>query len=83
MEDMSGYSAEGIVEGYFGQESYSERLLERVRRYKELVELKNPSDDERAERAKILVEMKQVSGDLAREAREAFEEIEDRRKRHD
>lgn len=83
MEDMSGYSAEGIVEGYFGQESYSERLLERVRRYKELVEIKNPSDDERAERAKILVEMKQVSGDLAREAREAFEEIEDRRKHHD
>lgn len=83
MEDMSGYSAEGIVEGYFGQESYSERLLERVQRYKELVELKNPSDDERAERAKILVEMKQVSGDLAREAREAFEEIEDRRKRYD
>ena len=39
MEDMSGYSAEGIVEGYFGQESYSERLLERVRRYKELVEI--------------------------------------------
>lgn len=83
MEDMSGYPAEGIVEGYFGQETYSERLLERVRRYKELVELKNPSDDERAERAKILVEMKQVSGALAREAREAFEEIEDRRKRHD
>ena len=49
----------------------------------ELVEIKNPSDDERAERAKILVEMKQVSGDLAREAREAFEEIEDRRKHHD
>lgn len=83
MEDMSGYSAEGIVEGYFGQESYSERLLERVQRYKELVELKNPSDDERAERAKILTEMKRVSGDLAREAREAFEEIEDRRKHYD
>ena len=83
MEDMSAYSAEGIVEGYFGVESYSKRLLQRVRRYKELVELTNPTDDERAERAKISVEMKQVPGDLAWEAKEAFEEIESRRKHHD
>ncbi len=80
---MSAYSAEGIVEGYFGVESYSKRLLQRVRRYKELVELTNPTDDERAERAKISVEMKQVPGDLAWEAKEAFEEIESRRKHHD
>ncbi len=83
MEDMSGYSAEGIVEGYFGVESYSERLLQRVRRYEELVNLKNPTNEERAERAKILVEMKRVPGDLAREAKEAFDEIESRRKRYD
>lgn len=83
MEDMSAYSAEGIVEGYFGVESYSKRLLQRVRRYKELVERKNPTDDERAERAKISVEMKQVPGDLAWEAKEAFEEIESRRKHYD
>lgn len=83
MEDMSAYSAEGIVEGYFGVESYSKRLLQRVRRYKELVELTNPTDDERAERAKISVEMKQVPGDLAWEAKEAFEEIQSRRKHHD
>ena len=83
MEDMSGYSAEGIVEGYFCVESYSERLLQRVKRYEELVNLKNPTDEERAERAKILVEMKRVPGDLAREAKEAFDEIESRRKRYD
>lgn len=82
MEDMSGYSAEGIVEGYFGVESYSERLLQRVRRYEELVNLKNPTNEERAERAKILVEMKRVPGDLAREAKEAFDEIESRRKQY-
>ena len=83
MEDISGYSAEGIVEGYFCVESYSERLLQRVKRYEELVNLKNPTDEERAERAKILVEMKRVPGDLAREAKEAFDEIESRRKRYD
>ncbi|XCP84166.1 AAA family ATPase [Roseburia hominis] len=83
MEDMSGYSAEGIVEGYFEQDSYSDLLLRKVKRYGELVELKNPTDDERAERAVLLMEMKQLSGDLARDARNAFEEIEDRRKRND
>lgn len=55
--------------------------MQRGRRYEELVGLKSPTDEERAEKAEILAEMKRVSGDLAREAREAFEEIEDRRKR--
>ncbi len=83
MEDMSGYPAEGIVEGYFGQESYSERLLKKVKRYEELAFLKDPTEDERTERAKLLAEMKRLSGDLAKEAKNAFEEIEDKRKHHD
>ncbi len=60
MEDMSGYPAEGIVEGYFGQESYSERLLKKVKRYEELAFLKDPTEDERTERAKLLAEMKRL-----------------------
>ena len=83
MEDMSGYSAEGIVEGYFEFESYSEILLQKVRRYEVLVNKENPTEEERVERAKLLVEMKQLSGDLAREAKDAFEEIEQRRKQYD
>lgn len=83
MEDMSGYSAEGIVEGYFEFEAYSEVLLKKVRRYEALVYKENPTEEERIERAKLLVEMKQLSGDLAREAKDAFEEIEQRRKQYD
>lgn len=83
MEDMSDYSAEGIVEGYFGLEAYSEKLLKNVKRYAELVEKDNPTEEERDERARIRTELKQLSGDLSKEARDAFEEIEDRRKRHD
>ena len=83
MEDMSGYSAEGIVEGYFEFESYSEILLQKVRRYEALVNKESPTEEERVERAKLLVEMKQLSGDLAREAKDAFEEIEQRRKQYD
>ena len=80
MEDMSDYSAEGIVEGYFGLEAYSEKLLKNVKRYAELVEKDNPTEEERDERARIRTELKQLSGDLSKEARDAFEEIEDRRK---
>lgn len=83
MEDMSGYPAEGIVEGYFGQESYSQKLRKKVKRYEKLAFLRNPTEDERVERAKLQAEMKQLSGDLAKEAKSAFEEIEDRRKQYD
>ena len=80
MENMSGYSAEGIVEGYFEYDSYSDILLKKVKRYETLVNLKNPTEEERAERAKTLIELKQLSGDLSKEAKSAFEEIEQKRK---
>ncbi len=83
MENMSGYSAEGIVEGYFEYESYSDLLLKKVKRYETLVNLQNPTDEERAERAKILIGLKQLSGDLSKEAKSAFEEIEQKRTRYD
>lgn len=83
MEDMSDYSAEGIVEGYFGLEAYSEKLLKNVKRYAELMEKENPTEEEMDERGRIRTELKQLSGDLSKEARDAFEEIEDRRKQHD
>lgn len=83
MENMSGYSAEGIVEGYFELESYSDTLLRKVKRYETLVEINHPTEDQRAERAALNMELKQLSGDLSREAKSAFEEIEDRRKHND
>lgn len=83
MENMSGYSAEGIVEGYFGLESYSKHLLQKVKRYEYLAFLSNPTDEERGERALLLSEMKRLAGDLAGEAKDAFEEIEARRKQYD
>ena len=80
MENMSGYSAEGIVEGYFEQESYSDTLLRKIKQYEKLVKIDHPTEEQRAERAVLNLELKQLSGDLSREAKSAFEEIEDRRK---
>lgn len=83
MENMSGYSAEGIVEGYFGLDSYSQELMEKVKRYEYLSFLPSPTDEEREERAMLLCELKRLPGDLVGEVKDAFEEIEKRRKKHD
>lgn len=64
VEDMSGYSAEGIVEGYFESESYSKLLLEKVVRYKILSEVVHPTEEERAERANLRMYLKQLSGNF-------------------
>lgn len=83
MENMSGYPAEGIVEGYFGFDTYSDLLMKKVKRYEVLVNQKSLTEEERAERAGLFVELKQLSGDLAKEAKGAFEEIEQKRKQND
>lgn len=83
VEDMSGYSAEGIVEGYFESEAYSKNLLEKIHRYKVLSEVIQPTEEERIERANLRTYLKQLSGNLATEARDAFEDIEQNRRKHD
>ena len=81
VENLASYSAEGIVEGYFESEEYSEELKKKLMRYEQLVFQENLSEEERAERAELRMELKNLSNDLAGEAKEAYEEIEDRRKR--
>ena len=82
IEDMSACSAESIVEGYFDEQSYSEEIRRKILRYEELAFLREPSDEERAERAELRIQLKGLSGQLSGEAKAAFEEIEDRRKRN-
>lgn len=82
VEDMSAYSAESIVEGYFDEQSYSEEIRRKILRYEALAFLQEPSEEERAERAELRIQLKGLSGQLSGEAKAAFEEIEDRRKRN-
>lgn len=78
--DFSNYSADDIAEGYFDTEAYSEKLREKVERYRELVNSKAVSEDARAERARLRVELQNVSGTFAKEIRDEFDCIEKRRK---
>ena len=80
LENMSQYSYEGIVEGYFEVDNYSNELKEKISKYRELAFKNNLSDDERALRAELRIELKNASNDLAKELKEEFELIENQRK---
>ena len=81
VEDLSAYSYEGIVEGYFQVDNYSNELKEKIAEYKKLAFAENLSDDEKARRAELRIELKNSSNDLAKELKLEFEEIERIRKK--
>lgn len=80
VEGLSEYSYEGIVEGYFEVDNYSQELKEKINEYRELAFKKNLSDDEKALRAELRIELKNASNDLAKELKEEFKQIEKQRK---
>lgn len=80
MENLSNYSYDGIVEGYFEIDNYSRELKEKVDEYKILVFRNDLNEDERARRAELKIELKNASNDLAKELKAEFYEIEEKRK---
>ena len=80
IEYLSNYSYEGIVEGYFEVDNYSKELKEKLEEYKNLAFRKDLNDDEKARRAELRIEFKNASNDLAKELKDEFNEIEEKRK---
>lgn len=80
VEDLSGYSAEGIVEGYFENDLYSDQAKLKLKRYRELLRKEKLSASERAERARLRDELQNIPAELAKEMKDAFEELEAERK---
>lgn len=80
LEDLSKYSYDGIVEGYFEVDSYSEELKEKIEEYRSLAFKNNLNEDESARRAELKIELKNASNDLAKELKAEFNEIEEKRK---
>lgn len=76
LENLSNFSYEGIVEGYFDVDNYSKELKEKISEYKELALKDFLSEDERARRAELRLEIKNASNDLAMELKAEFNEIE-------
>lgn len=81
LENLSNYSYDGIVEGYFEVDSYSKELKEKIEEYKSLVYRNDLNEDESARRAELRIELKNASGDLAKQLKSEFNEIEEKRKK--
>lgn len=78
-DDMSLYSINDVSTGYFDSEDYSQELVKKLNRYRELLVLSNASDEERAERAELRMELKNIQGSLVPQIKSAFEDLESRR----
>lgn len=81
LENLSNYSYDGIVEGYFEVDSYSKELKEKIEEYRSLAFRKDLNEEESARRAELRIEFKNVSGDLAKQLKAEFNEIEEKRKK--
>ena len=80
LDNLSIYSSEELAEAYFDADEYSENLKKRIEKYEELVEKECLTDDERALRAELRYELRNLSGEMSREIKMIFDDIEARRK---
>lgn len=76
VEDLSAYSFEGIVEGYFDIDQYSNEIKDKLSRYKKLVYTDNKSQDEKDEMIDLRSYLKNISEKLAPELVYEFRKIE-------
>lgn len=79
LENLYLYSSDGLAEGYFEAEEYSDELMRNMERYQYLAEKEDLTEEERAERAKLRSLLKGIPKGLAQEARDKFDEIEGKR----
>lgn len=80
VEDLTMYSYEGIVEGYFNIDKYSQEIKSKVDRYAYLVEKRDKTDDEDIETYELRKNLKNIPKDLAPELHGRFLEIEIQRR---
>lgn len=79
LENLYLYSSDGLAEGYFEAEEYSDELMRNIERYQYLAAKEDLTEEERAERAKLRSRLKGIPKGLAQEARDKFDEIEGKR----
>lgn len=79
LEDLSLYSSDDLAEGYFGVDEYSDKLKEKISRYKYLKEKTDLTETERAERARIRSEFQNFPKGLFPEIADIFYDIEGRK----
>lgn len=83
LENLSVFSSDDLVEGYFEADEYSDELKKQLERYEELCLKKDLTEEEHAQRAELRIKFKNLSSELSGTAKEKFEDIEWRRKSND
>ena len=76
VEDLSAFAVDEVAEAYFGAKAYSVQMQEALARYKKLIALENPTEENRAERAELRRRFKNIPGKLALPITREFEKIE-------
>ena len=74
--DMSGYAVDVVAEGYFDADNYSIKIKEMIKRFTELHEKINVTDEERAERAGLRSKLEDVPGNLGLYIHSILENVE-------
>jgi hypothetical protein len=76
VNDLSGYSYDGIVESYFDNDKYSESVKQKMETYERLVSLKIRSEIEEEQMIELRGYLKEIPNWLAPELKAKFQQIE-------
>ncbi len=76
LENLSGYSSEAIVESYFESDKYSDILKAQVKRYEWLLNLDNPTMEQKDEIESLRAYFKQLPKFLAPELQLTINQLE-------
>ncbi|MCP5046807.1 MAG: AAA family ATPase [bacterium] len=76
MKDLSNYSYEGIVEGYFDNDNYSQEAKGKIELYRQLVEKKKRTEKEQMKMMELRTSLNELPSSLAPELKARFQEIE-------
>lgn len=81
VEDLSGIAYEGIVEGYFDINQYSENIKSKLNQYRTLVAKESKTEEEQESEYQLRKYLKQISAQLAPDIYSEYKQIEDYRKK--
>jgi energy-coupling factor transporter ATP-binding protein EcfA2 len=76
VEDLSGYSVEGVIEGYFNADKYSEEVKNKLREYEMLSEKDDLTMDEKVRKNRLEIYFEELPKFLAPELQLKFNEIQ-------
>jgi len=74
--DLSGYSYDGIVEGYFRNDKYSEIVKGNLETYERLLNMETRTEDEEEQMMDLRIELENIPDSLAPELKARFQRIE-------